>query len=159
MDNRDNNITNNNLNNLYTIKQASDITGISEETIIRLSMLKKIKTVRIGKSIKIAEEELDKIINYISGDNISEKTNNQVKKTINQMNNLKESRLPIIFTAEEVAEILNLSVDNVWLLLKSGQLKGFKIRDGRSSWRIPQEYLNEFIEERIKKTSILDKHS
>ena len=61
----------------------------------------------------------------------------------------KESEL-VLYSAEQVAKILQLSVDNVWNLLKSGKLKGFKVREGRSSWRVTSENLKEFIEARTK---------
>ncbi len=131
----------NNENKLYTIKEFCEAVGISEQALIRFIMLKMIKAVKLGKSIKIPESEIDNITNFLTG--------NDNKKGSEF---LQEPRLPVIYTAEEVAKILNLSVDNVWLLLKSGQLKGFKIRNGRSSWRIPQKYLDEFIENRIVKT-------
>lgn len=131
-----------NNSNLYTIKEISDLTGISETVLIRFVMLKKINTLRIGKSIRITEQELDRLIKNLSGK----------RESRGETILFEEKNVPVIYTAEEIAEILNLSVDNVWLLLKSGELKGFKIRQGRSSWRIPERYLNEFIEKRIIKT-------
>jgi excisionase family DNA binding protein len=56
-----------------------------------------------------------------------------------------------LYSAEQVAEILQLSLDNVWKLLKEKRIKGFKIREGRSSWRIPKDALDEFIREKMKK--------
>ncbi len=121
--------------NLITIKQVSDLSGISEPEIVRMVILKKIQAVRIGKKIWVTEEELEKFLNYLlAGDN-----------------SYKESgKEPVLYTAEQVARILQLSVDNVWILLKSGKLKGFKIREGRSSWRIPAKNLEEFIESRSR---------
>lgn len=135
-------INTDNNSNLYTIKEVSDLTGISETVLIRFVMLKKINTLRIGKSIRITEQELDRLIKNLSGK----------RESRGETILFEEKNAPVIYTAEEIAEILNLSVDNVWLLLKSGELKGFKIRQGRSSWRIPERYLNEFIEKRIIKT-------
>jgi excisionase family DNA binding protein len=121
--------------NLITIKQVSDLSGISEPEIVRMVILKKIQAVRIGKKIWVTEEEFEKFLNYLlAGDN-----------------SYKESgKEPVLYTAEQVARILQLSVDNVWILLKSGKLKGFKIREGRSSWRIPAKNLEEFIESRSR---------
>lgn len=125
---------------LYTIKEASDITGISEGELIRLVLLKKVKALRIGKSIRISEDKLESFLDSLTG------------KTSGEMNHVGEDleHKKILYTAEQVAKILNLSVDNVWLLLKTGKLKGFKIREGRSSWRIPAKSLDEFIDFRMK---------
>ena len=120
---------------LYTIKEVSELVGISESEIIRVVMLKKLPAVRIGKSIRIKEEDLEMFLNdFIGGEERK-----------------PGYREPVLYTAEQVAKILKLSVDNIWDLLKTGRLKGFKIREGRSSWRIPAGSLDEFIERRTKK--------
>jgi excisionase family DNA binding protein len=121
-------------NNVYTIKQVSDIAGISEEQTIRMVVLKKIPTIRIGRNIRIKEEELEKFL-----DGLVEGRENSV---------MEFEHGTVLYTAEQIARILQLSVDNVWILLKSGKLKGFKIREGKSSWRIPAKNLEEFIESR-----------
>ncbi|MBM3706907.1 MAG: helix-turn-helix domain-containing protein [Actinobacteria bacterium] len=125
---------------LHTIKEFSDLTGISESEIIRLVLLKKIKALRIGKSVRITEKELELFIDSLIGKNFS--------GAVNNFGSLGQEK--ILYTAEQVAKILNLSVDNVWLLLKTGKLKGFKIREGRSSWRIPVKSLEEFISYRMR---------
>ncbi|MBU2598816.1 MAG: helix-turn-helix domain-containing protein, partial [Actinobacteria bacterium] len=59
---------------------------------------------------------------------------------------------PILYTAEQVARILQLTVDNVWKLLKSGKLKGFQLRNGiRSPWRVPSDSLDDYIQRRMDK--------
>jgi excisionase family DNA binding protein len=118
---------------LYTIKEISELAGISEQEIIRMIMLKKIPAVRIGKAIRVKEETLEKfLVSFIGGKGL-----------------ISDNEEPVLYTAEQVAKILQLSVDNIWNLLKTGRLKGFKIREGRSSWRIPAKSLNEFIENKI----------
>jgi len=118
---------------LYTIKEISELAGISEQEIIRMIMLKKIPAVRIGKAIRVKEETLEKFLDsFIGGKGL-----------------ILDNEEPVLYTAEQVAKILQLSVDNVWNLLKTGRLKGFKIREGRSSWRIPAKSLDEFIENKI----------
>ena len=118
---------------LYTIKEISEIAGISEQEIIRMIMLKKIPAVRIGKAIRVKEKTLEKFLDsFIGGKGL-----------------ISDKKEPVLYTAEQVAKILQLSVDNVWNLLKTGRLKGFKIREGRSSWRIPAKSLDEFIENKI----------
>jgi len=130
---------------LYTIKEVSDLSGISEQNIIRMVMLKKIKAVRIGKSIRIKQNDFEDFISRMLG------SSGEASDRSSEMGGLPPDahHEPVLYTAEQVARILNLSVDNIWLLLKSGRLKGFKIREGRSSWRIPEKNLNEFIESRI----------
>ena len=120
---------------LYTIEEVSEVVGISESEIIRVVMLKKLLAIRVGKAIRIKEEDLENFLNNFVGED-----------KIQQIN--KE---PVLYTAEQVAKILKLSVDNIWNLLKTGKLKGFKIREGRSSWRIPAGSLENFIESRTNK--------
>ncbi|MDD3628166.1 MAG: helix-turn-helix domain-containing protein [Actinomycetota bacterium] len=118
---------------LFTIKEVSELIGISESEVIRMIMLKKLAVIRVGKAIRIKEDDFEKFLNEFAG---VDKTSTGHKE-------------PVLYTAEQVAKILKLSVDNVWNLLKTGRLKGFKVREGRSSWRIPAESLDDFIENRI----------
>ncbi|MDD5601132.1 MAG: helix-turn-helix domain-containing protein [Candidatus Humimicrobiaceae bacterium] len=118
---------------LFTIKEVSELIGISESEVIRMIMLKKLAVIRVGKAIRIKEDDFEKFLNEFAG---VDKTSTDHKE-------------PVLYTAEQVAKILKLSVDNVWNLLKTGRLKGFKVREGRSSWRIPAESLDDFIENRI----------
>ena len=121
---------------LYTISEVSELTGISETEIIRVVMLKKLKAIRVGKAIRIKEEELEDFLDSFVGEEEQEKT----------------SPDRVLYTAEQVAKILKLSIDNIWNLLKTGKLKGFKIREGRSSWRIPSDSLDDFIESRTRRS-------
>ncbi|MCL5072536.1 MAG: helix-turn-helix domain-containing protein [Actinobacteria bacterium] len=123
---------------LYTISQLSEFAGISEQELIRMILLKKIHSVRLGKSIRITEEGVERFLENLSGKAISE----------------YDFSVPVLYTAEQVSRILQLSVDNIWLLLKSGKLKGFKIREGKSSWRIPAKNLDDFIASRIKEDAV-----
>jgi excisionase family DNA binding protein len=118
---------------LYTIEEASEILGISENEMIRLIHLKRLPSIRVGKHIRLRKEDVDDFFERIG---------------------LEEEvpSAPILYTAEQVAKILQLSVDNVWKLLKSGKLKGFQIRNGiRSPWRIPKDSLDEYIQRRMDK--------
>ncbi|MBC8389557.1 MAG: helix-turn-helix domain-containing protein [Actinobacteria bacterium] len=121
---------------LYTIKEVSEVVGISESEIIRMVMIRKLPAIRVGKAIRIKEDDLEIFLNGFLGEE-------EVKTGYGE---------PVLYTAEQIAKILKLSVDNVWNLLKTGRLKGFKVREGRSSWRIPAESLKEFIESRTQKT-------
>ncbi|HHT78336.1 MAG TPA: helix-turn-helix domain-containing protein [Actinobacteria bacterium] len=126
---------------LYTIKDLSDLVGISETEIINLIMQKKLKAIRIDKAVRVKESDLENFLDFFVGSsNLSER---------NSVVFPKESEL-VLYSAEQVAKILQLSVDNVWSLLKNGKLKGFKVREGRSSWRITSENLKDFIEERTR---------
>jgi len=122
---------------IYTISEVSEMTGINETEIIRVVMLKKLKAIRIGKAIRIKEEDLETFLNIFTG--------NKEQASISTDG-------PVLYTAEQIAKILKLSVDNIWDLLKTGKLRGFKIREGRSSWRIPADSIEEFIESRIRKS-------
>lgn len=52
-----------------------------------------------------------------------------------------------IYTLEEVCEILSISVQTGYRLLKSGQLKAFKQGKG---WRIPETELEAYIERKMQ---------
>ena len=121
---------------LYTINEVSELVGISESEIIRVVMLKKLPAIRVGKAIRIKEEDLENFLNSFIGEEKAQQANKE----------------PVLYTAEQVAKILKLSVDNIWNLLKTGKLKGFKIREGRSSWRVPADSLEDFIESRTNKS-------
>jgi len=121
---------------LYTIKEVSEVVGISETEIIRMVMLKKLPAIRVGKAIRIKEDDLEAFINGFIGEE-------EVKAASDE---------PVLYTAEQVAKILKLSVDNIWNLLKTSKMQGFKIREGRSSWRIPADSLEEFIKSRTEKS-------
>ncbi|MES0340848.1 MAG: helix-turn-helix domain-containing protein [Candidatus Humimicrobiaceae bacterium] len=121
---------------LYTINEVSELVGISESEIIRVVMLKKLPAIRVGKAIRIKEEDLENFLNSFIGEEKAQQANKE----------------PVLYTAEQVAKILKLSVDNIWNLLKTSKLKGFKIREGRSSWRVPADSLEDFIESRTNKS-------
>ena len=138
-------IKNTDLQELLTIREVSDLAGISEQEIIRLIMIKELKAVKIGRSIRISEMEFEIFSKKLCG--IVESAGTRI---------IAESQLKerVLYTAEQVAKILQLSIDNVWLLLQKGRMKGFKIRDGRSSWRIPAESLEEFITSRSGSSAV-----
>jgi len=122
---------------LHTISEVAELVGISESEIIRVVMIKKLKAIRVGKAIRIKEEDLEDFLNGFVG-------KEQEKEITSD---------PVLYTAEQVAKILKLSIDNIWNLLKTGKLRGFKIREGRSSWRIPSDSLDDFINRRTRKST------
>ncbi len=136
----------NNNKKLFTILEVSTFTGISEQEIIRLVMLKELKAIKIGRSIRISEKEFEVFSKKLWGASKSDNTPISAADV--------QSKERILYTAEQVAKILQLSINNVWLLLQEGRLNGFKIRDGRSSWRIPAESLGEFIESRSDSNAV-----
>lgn len=54
----------------------------------------------------------------------------------------KEEHLPVVLTAAEAMDILGVGKNTIYRLLKSGELKGFRV--GRS-WRITFEEIHGFI--------------
>ena len=122
---------------LFTIKEISELVGISESEVIRMILLGKLPAIRIGKAIRIKEDDLEEFLNSFTG-------TGEVRASYKE---------PVLYTADEVAKILKLSVDNIWNLLKTRRLKGFKVREGRSSWRIPADSLEDFIESRTRQTT------
>ncbi len=133
------------LQELFTIREVSNLAGISEQEIIRLIMIKELKAVKIGRNIRISEMEFEifskRLCDAVENEHVRGAAEGQLKERV-------------LYTAEQVAKILQLSIDNVWLLLQKGRLKGFKIRDGRSSWRIPAESLEEFITSRSGSSAV-----
>lgn len=57
--------------------------------------------------------------------------------------------IPDIMTAEDVSEILNISMNHCFSLLRSGQIKGFKINDSRA-WRITKKALYDYCYKQYK---------
>ena len=49
---------------LYTINEVSELVGISESEIIRVVMLKKLPAIRVGKAIRIKEEDLEELEDF-----------------------------------------------------------------------------------------------
>lgn len=54
-----------------------------------------------------------------------------------------------VLTVDEVCEILHIGRNTCTQLLRSGQLKGFRI--GTRVWTIPRDAVNQFISEQMKK--------
>lgn len=52
-----------------------------------------------------------------------------------------------ILTLDEVCEILTISVQTGYRLIKSGQIRAFK--QGKQ-WRIPESSLEEYVERKLK---------
>ncbi|HEY4696109.1 MAG TPA: helix-turn-helix domain-containing protein [Candidatus Hydromicrobium sp.] len=52
-------------NKFYTIEEATDMLGISEQEVINMITLKKLPAIKVEKSIKIREEDLEKILDSL----------------------------------------------------------------------------------------------
>jgi len=53
----------------YTVQEATDILGISEEELIRLIDEKKILVLKVGRSLRISEESIDDYLGSSAGNN------------------------------------------------------------------------------------------
>lgn len=53
-----------------------------------------------------------------------------------------------VLTVTDVSDALVIGRNRVYELLRSGELKGFRV--GKSSWRIPRECLEEYIIQKCK---------
>lgn len=56
-----------------------------------------------------------------------------------------------LLTPQQVAQILQVSLDTVYRILGSGQLKGSKVGTGKSMWRVSEEDLNTYLDSRVGK--------
>ena len=52
-------------NKFYTIEEATDMLGISEQEVINMITLKKLPAIKVEKSIKIREEDLENILDRL----------------------------------------------------------------------------------------------
>ena len=63
---------------LYTIKEVSELVGISESEIIRAVMLRKLPAIRMGKAIRIKENDLEIFLKeFIGEEDVEPATGNQ----------------------------------------------------------------------------------
>ncbi len=54
-----------------------------------------------------------------------------------------EDNYPDILSIKEVCELLKIGKNQVYQLLNTGELKGFKV--GSKSWKIPRESIDDYI--------------
>ena len=52
-------------NRFYTIEEATDMLGISEQEVINMITLKKLPAIKVEKAIKIREEDLEKFLDSL----------------------------------------------------------------------------------------------
>ena len=55
----------------------------------------------------------------------------------------KEEHLPVVLTPAEAMDILGVGKNTMYRLLKSGELKGFRV--GRS-WRVPESSIEKLMD-------------
>ncbi|HEY4662112.1 MAG TPA: helix-turn-helix domain-containing protein [Candidatus Humimicrobiaceae bacterium] len=61
-------------NRFYTIKEATDMLGISEQEVMNMITQKKLPAIKMEKSIRIREEDLEKILNSLGRKPLEEET-------------------------------------------------------------------------------------
>ena len=94
--------------------------GISLQSLRRAIALKKIKTVRLGRFLRIPAEEVERIIQGESA----------------------------LLTVAEAAELLNISVFTIRLLIKSGKIKAFRLAN-KGPWKIAKSDVERIAQEGI----------
>lgn len=59
-----------------------------------------------------------------------------------RLEDYKEEHLPVVLTPAEAMDILGVGKNTMYRLLKSGELKGFRV--GRS-WRVPESSIEKLM--------------
>ena len=101
-------------NRLYTSAEVCKILNISIPSLRRAIKLDRIKTVYVGKFLRITAEEVDRLIG-------SQKT----------------------LSVKEAAHLLNVGVTAVRNLIKEESIKALRLAD-KGPWRIPFEEIEKF---------------
>ncbi len=105
---------------LYDTKEACDFLGISQQSLRRAIAAGKIKTVRIGKYLRIPAEEIERIT----------------------MGDL------MLINVEEASELLNISVTMVRSLIKAGKIQAFRLAKS-GPFKIPKSEIDRIHREGI----------
>lgn len=106
---------------LYDSKEACDLLGISQQSLRRAIALGKIKTVRIGKYLRIPSDEIERIT---MGDRM-------------------------LISVEEAADILDISLHMVRTLIKTDKIKAFRLAS-TGPFKIPKSEIERIHREGIK---------
>lgn len=99
---------------LYSSAEVCKILNISVPSLRRAIKLGRVKTVRIGKFVRITAEEVERLIGSKN-----------------------------ILSVQEAANILNVGVTVVRNLIKEGSIKALRLAD-KGPWRIAAEELEKF---------------
>ena len=109
-------------NRLYDSKEVSLLLGISKQSLRRAIATGKIKTVRLGRFLRIPAEEIERLLK-------GETT---------------------LLSVQEAAELLNVSCGAIRALIKEGKIDAFRFADS-GPFRIAQSEVMRIAQEGIKK--------
>lgn len=116
---------------IFTVDEVASLLNVEADYILGLILERKIKSLFVGRKYMLREKDMAKANKIISEE-----------KPVGDY---------IIYTIEQVAKILSLSVREITKLVSQGEIEGFKTRNGlRSPWRVKKEALDKYIERRIK---------
>lgn len=94
---------------LYTSEEAAELLGLSFPSIRRAITIGRLKIVRVGRFVRIPAHEIERLLQESEG----------------------------TLSVSEAAKILNINPTMVRLLIKRGELKGFRFADA-GRFRIPK---------------------
>ncbi|MGK5594267.1 MAG: helix-turn-helix domain-containing protein [Parachlamydiaceae bacterium] len=100
---------------LYDSKEACELIGISLPSLRRAIHLGRIKTVYIGRFLRIPSEEIEKLVQGQDA-----------------------------LSVKEAADFLNVGVIMIRNMIKDGRMKAFRLADA-GPFRIPREEVEKFI--------------
>lgn len=100
---------------LYTSKEACEVLGVSLPSLRRAIQLDRIKTVHVGRFLRIPVEEIEKLV--------------QGQETL---------------SVKEAADFLNVGPKAIRSLIKDGTIQAFRLADS-GPFRIPREEVEKFI--------------
>ena len=106
---------------LYSVRETLKILSISIETFRRWKQRGVIKTIKVGKFLRIPTEELERLLEMRRG-----------------------------FSVAEVAKLLSVSVITVRNLIKSEKLRAVRLSQIRGQYKIPKEEIERFIKEGVE---------
>ena len=135
---------------VYTFKEVSEILGKGSSYVYKLFQRKKIKAFNFGWKAgwRVTLPNLKKYI-----DSMARKYPNRIFSYGERLQKDLEKQEPFshdIYNFDEVCEILHISKDFLYRLLRSGRIKGFKF-GLKGGWRVPNECLLEFMEKSSQK--------
>ena len=108
----------------FTIEETTEILGISEQEIIKMIMLKKLPVIKVGKAVKIREEDLDKFLDSlgkkvesteamkVKSEEVEEKNRENEKRAVernleNKKSQLEKSYKDLLRKKQELEEDIN----------------------------------------------------
>ena len=109
-------------NRLYDSKEVSILLGISVQSLRRAIADGKIKTVRVGRSLRIPAKEIKRLLKGES----------------------------VFISVKEAAKLLNVSVETIRALIKAGKIETFRLAD-KGPFKIPQSEIKRITQEGITK--------